>query len=210
MIPANRTYLLQLREKKHSYAGSLHILQARRQALISELFQMTRSFLSSQEEIRNKYAAALASHQQAYIEEGTLVLRGIAAAADKEKSVVIRKKTTLGIEYKEIELLGRIRRDVNARGYALGQVTPHLDESISLFEEVVSGMVGLAIFENKLKRLGEKIIDISRKVRILDEKIIPQLDRQMHVITQQISEREREEHFRLKQFKRGREKKIPA
>ncbi len=204
MIPANRTTLLLLREKKRSYAGSLHILQARRQALIFELLRMTPAFRHSREAIRKIYARAIRQQQLAYLQEGRTLLTAIAAIADKNKGVLIRKKNTLGIEYQEISLSGVIRREPLARGYALGQTTPAVEEALALFEEVVAEILELAVFENKFKRLADKIVAISRKVRVLDEKIIPQLKHQIHVSSQQISEREREEHYRLKQFKKRR------
>lgn len=206
MIPANRTSLLQMREKKRSYTGSLHILQARRQALIFELFQMTKAFRHSRHELRKLYAQAIFQQEQAYVLEGAAFLASLAAAADTNKGVLIRKKNTLGIEYKEITLSGVIKQPVWRRGYAIGRSTPALEEALSLFEEVVLGILDLSVFENKFKRLGEKIVDLSRKVRVLDEKIIPQLKKQMHLIAQQLGEREREEHYRLKQFKKGRER----
>lgn len=208
MIPANRTTLLLLREKKRSYGGSLHILQARRQALIFELLRMTQKFRHSRETIRKIYTRAIDQQQQAYIQEGRRLLTSIAAIADHNKGVVIRKKNTLGIEYKEITLSGFIKRDPLERGYALGLTAPAVEEAMYHFEEVVAEVLELAVFENKFKRLADKIVTISRKVRVLEEKIIPQIKRQIHVSSQQISEREREEHYRLKQFKKGRQRGV--
>jgi len=103
----------------------------------------------------------------------------------------------------ELRVHGDILRSPTARGYDAGFSSIHLDQAIGLCEELAAAMVDLAVFENKLKRLSAEIIKISRKIKILDEKILPLLRQRIHAISQQIGEREREEYFRLKRFKGG-------
>lgn len=201
MIPANRTYLLQLQARERSYTGSLHILQARRRALIMELFRMTKPFLQSRDRIRDDYGLALAELRQARRLEGARTLAALAAMPVRQVGVEIARQNILGVAYKELKLHGDIRRSPLDRGYDYSRTTIHLDQAVTLFEQVVAAMVELAAFEHKLKRLSAEIIDISRKIKIVDEKILPRLRRQIHTISQQIGEREREEYFRLKRFK---------
>jgi len=75
----------------------------------------------------------------------------------------------------------------------------HLEKAINLFETVVESMLELAAFESKLKRLGEEIRRITRRIRVLEEKIQPVL--QERIKGQYITEREREAYYRLKRFK---------
>jgi len=201
MIPANRTYLLQLQEKRRSYTGSLHILQARRQALIMELFRMTKPFLHSRARIRSEYGVALSELHQSRLLEGRETLAALAAMPARPIGVEISRQSILGVAYKDMRVQGEILRPPLERGYDVGRTTIHLDQAIDHFERIVAALVDLAVFENKLKRLSVEIIAISRKIKILDEKILPRIQRQIHGITQQIGEREREEYFRLKRFK---------
>jgi V/A-type H+-transporting ATPase subunit D len=62
-------------------------------------------------------------------------------------------------------------------------------------------MIELAAYENKLKRLSDEILTITRKMKALEEKTLPELKYQIKTITQYIGERERESYYRLKKFK---------
>ncbi|HXX82270.1 MAG TPA: V-type ATP synthase subunit D, partial [Thermodesulfovibrionales bacterium] len=59
----------------------------------------------------------------------------------------------------------------------------------------------IATYESKLKRLGEEIVKSTRRIRVLEERLLPELTRQIKVISQYIGERERETYYRLKRFK---------
>lgn len=204
MIPANRTSLLLLEEKRRSYSGSLHILQARRQALIMELFRMSRPFLRSRERIRAEYGVALAELRQARAVAGRETLAGLAAMPVRPVGVEISRLNFFGVICKDLRVQGDIRRSPSERGYDVGASSIHLDQAIDSFERLAAAMVEMAVFENKLKRLSAEIITLSRKIKVLDEKILPRLRGQIHGIRQQIGEREREGHFRLKRFKGAR------
>jgi len=64
-------------------------------------------------------------------------------------------------------------------------------------------MVGIAAFESKLKRLGEEIIKTTRKIRVIEERVLPELRDNIKTIVHYIGEREREAFYRLKRFKSG-------
>lgn len=89
------------------------------------------------------------------------------------------------------------------RGYDYLPTTPHLEESIYLFEKIVESMVEIAAFESKLKRLGEEIIKTTRKIRVIEERVLPDLKNDIKTIVQYMEEREREAFYRLKRFKSG-------
>ena len=87
------------------------------------------------------------------------------------------------------------------RGYDFSSTTPHLEESIHLFEKVLESMLELAAYENKLKKLSDELLRIMRKIRVLEERVLPDLKQQIRTISQNIGERERESYYRLKKFK---------
>ena len=53
--------------------------------------------------------------------------------------------------------------------------------------------------------LGGEILRVTRRTRVLEERIMPRLQRQIRAIAQYLGEREREAHYRLKKFKQDRE-----
>jgi V/A-type H+-transporting ATPase subunit D len=184
MIHPTRTNLLLLKEKSASIENSISILTARRQALIREFLDTSLPFMRSREDIRGKSA-----------------VESLTCSAARDVSVDIIEKRIWGLRYMDILLKESLVRDPDQRGYDLRTTTPHIEEGIYLFEKVLESMVGLAAYENKLKRLGDEITRISRKIKVLEERVLPGLKRHIRTIAQYIGEREREAYYRLKRFK---------
>jgi vacuolar-type H+-ATPase subunit I/STV1 len=78
-----------------------------------------------------------------------------------------------------------------------------LEELFSYLPNVPSleSMIEIAAFESKLKRLGAEILKTTRKIRVLEERVLPDLKDQIKMIAQYIGERDREAYYRLKRFK---------
>jgi len=62
-------------------------------------------------------------------------------------------------------------------------------------------MLQIAQYESKLKRLGEEILRTTRRIKVLEEMVLPGLKAQIRNIAQYIGEREREAFYRLKRVK---------
>ena len=201
MIHPNRTYLLQLKRKRLAVAGSLSILKARRQALLFEFLASVRPFLRSRRQLKALYGLALAELRQAKGAEGEDVVAAIALVNAREDTLAIEKKNILGVSYFDVVMPGGIRRQVGGRHYDYTATTPHLEETADQMEAVVAAMLSLAAFETKVKRLGEEILRVSRRSRVLEERVLPDLAAKIRDTDQYIGEREREEYFRLKRFK---------
>ncbi|MHB8788887.1 MAG: V-type ATP synthase subunit D [Desulfobulbaceae bacterium] len=201
MIHPNRTYLLQLKQKRATVAGSLSILKARRQALLFEFLASVRPFLRSRRQLKGLYTQALAELRQARGAEGEDAVSSIALVNTREDQLVIEKKNILGVSYYDVVMPGGIRRAVDGRHYDFTASSPHLEEAADRMETVVEAMLSLAAFEIKVRRLGEEILRVSRRSRVLEERVLPDLAAKIKCTDQYIGEREREEYFRLKRFK---------
>jgi V/A-type H+/Na+-transporting ATPase subunit D len=201
MIHPTRTNLLILRDKARSVVNSMNILKARKQALIKEFLDTTRPFLRSRAEIRNIYCRAIQELRLSLGHEGKDSIESIAAVAARDFRVEITENSIWGLRYKEVAAYESAVRDPGMRGYDYLPTSPHLEEGIYLFEKVLESMVELAAFENKLKRLGEEIIRTTRKIRAIEERVLPGLRDDIRKIVQYIGEREREAFYRLKRFK---------
>jgi V/A-type H+-transporting ATPase subunit D len=57
---------------------------------------------------------------------------------------------------------------------------------------------------HKLKRLGREVVRVTRRIRVLEERILPGLQQQVKTISRFLGEREREATFRLKRFREGK------
>lgn len=204
MIHPTRTDLLQLKDKLASVDNSVAILKARRQALIQEFLDSIRPFLRSREAISADYSKALAELGLAKGHEGLAMVETLAASSERDVGVDVTVKNVMGVHCPDLTIWGPFIRSPAERNYAYALTSPHLEEAIDLFERVTESMLGVAVFESKLKLLGRNIQQITRRTRVLEERILPRLEAQIKAITQYIGEREREAHFRLKRFKASR------
>lgn len=201
IIHPTRTNLLLLKEKFKSISNSISILKARRQALIQEFLNTTAPFLRSREDIRKTYGKALDEMTLSLGHEGKSGIESITFAVERDMGVDIIEKSIWGLKYKDIVVNKNPVRETDQRGYDFRSTTPHLEEGIYLFEKVLESMLEIAAFENKLKRLADEITRITRKIKVLEERVLIELKHQIKTITQYIGERDRESYYRLKKFK---------
>lgn len=201
MIHPTRTNLLLIREKALSVFNSIRILKARKQALTREFLETTRPFLRSREDIRERYGRALTDLALSLGHEGRENIESITLATARDFRVDITEKAIWGLKYKEVTSHDVPVRDPEERGYDYFSTTSHLEECTRGFEKILESMIEMAAFEGKLKRLGDEILKTTRRVRVLEERILPGLTIQIRNISQHIGEREREAYCRLKRFK---------
>jgi len=206
MIHPTRTDLLQLRAKVASVANSVSILQARRQALIREFLTLVRPFLRSREAVAAEYGVAIAELQLARAHEGDAMIDAIAAGSARDVGVEIVEKSVMGVRYQDLTVWGPFVRTPAERGFGYANTTPHLDEAAFAFEKLTEHVLEVAVLESRLKRIGDAIQQATRRVRVLEERILPQLHAEIKAIATHIGEREREAHFRLKRFKQRRDR----
>jgi len=201
MLHPTRTNLILLKERKSSVIGSVAILKVRRQALIREFLATSRPLMESREAIRDRYAAALQRLQSSLGCEGADYLGSLIPVNRQDPGLKIVPGNVLGLKFSEVSLAQSVVRSPLEWGYDFRGPTPHLDETIHLFETIAAEMLDAAIYEAKLKRLEEELSKISRRIRVLEERVMPQINTDLHSIGQYLSEREREAHFCLKRFK---------
>jgi V/A-type H+-transporting ATPase subunit D len=203
MIHPTRTNLLLLKDKVLSINNSIEILTARRQALIMELMQSSTPYLESRKKLGLLYGEAITRLAVAQALSGGDRLQAMALTAQRDLRVTVSAKSVWGLPYKEISPDESAVRSVTGRGYDFRLTTPAVEEAAFRFERVVDDVLALAEYENKIYRLGREIQKTTRRMRVLEEKILPQVKRQIKNIAGHIAERERETHYRLKEFKKA-------
>lgn len=201
MINPTRTNLLLLKEKSRSVTGSVGILKARRLALIREFLATSAPFLRSREELKTAYAAALAELHLSLGIEGEDFIASLEGLEARAPGVDIAELAVMGLRYRDVTARDYPVRSPEERGYDYRGTTPHLEEAFHRFEGIVAEMLSIAAFESRLKRLGDEIVRVARRIRVLEERVLPDLRRDTRTIGQYIGEREREAHYRLKRFK---------
>lgn len=95
-----------------------------------------------------------------------------------------------------------LRRRMDERGVSPIAESPWVMNVSRRFEEVVTEILKVASREAKLKILGEEIKVTTRRVNALNELVIPEIMEKIKFISNVLEEREREDIYRLKRFKK--------
>lgn len=201
MIHPTRTNLLLLKEKSRSVQNSNGILKARRQALIKELLAATAPFLSSRDAVQVTYREAVRELALAQAIEGEDLLHSLATVAKEDLGLEVNERRVMGLRYREVSVRESPLRMLDERGYDYRMTTPRLEEALHHFEEILKAMLEIAAYESRLKRLGQEVVRVTRRIRVIEERILPELQQQVKTIAQFLGERERESSFRLKRFR---------
>ncbi len=201
IIHPTRTNLLLLREKANSVKNSISILKARRQALMREFLETAIPLLRSREEIRGLYGNAMTQLSLSKGHEGKELIDSLSLVTEKTLSVEIREKSLWGLRYKDVSYTESPVKRPDERPCDYISITDHLNEAIQGFETIVEAMLEIANFESKIKRFAEEILKTTRRIRVLEERILPDLNKKIREIENYIAEREREAFYRLKIFK---------
>ncbi len=210
MIQPTRTNLLMLRDRLHAVVNCTTILKGRRQALIKEFLKITRPLMQSREEVAEAYARALDALQVGMAREGDPAVRALAAANRRDLAIEVAEGNLLGLRYRDLIRHETVARAFSERPYDMLGSSTWLDEAIDTFEGIVEEMLSLASFEGKFRRLAEELVRLTRRIRILEERVAPGLRCDIRAMDQYLAERERESFFRLKRFKGSRTAKDVA
>ncbi len=200
-LQPTRTNLLLLKERLRVVGSCTAILKGRRQALIRELLQVTRPLMQSRDEVSRAYARAQAGLQTSLAFEGGEALHGLAAASRRDLAIEVAERNLLGLRYREVAIHESVARNFIERPYDPWGSTPWLEETVAEFEGIIEEMLALASYEGKFRRLAEALVRLTRRIRVLEERVTPALFAEIHSMTQYLAERERETLFRLKRFK---------
>ena len=165
------------------------------------MLAITAPFLTSRDAVQAAYGRAIRGLALSLAIEGEPFLDSIEAVADRDLGVEIVQRGVMGLRYREVLVRESPLRQPGERGYDYRATTSRLDESLRLFEQVLEAMLEIAAFESRLKRLGEEILRVTRRIRVLEERVMPALGHQIRTIAHFLGEREREAGYRLKRFR---------
>lgn len=197
-----RQNLLGLKAQLDTMKAGVELLSGRRKALTREFFGLVGQCLENRDELTEMLAQAQKKLQivRALDSEG---LKSLTNASTRDLSLDIELTSIWGITVPEIHEKPVVR-GLEARGVSfLGERVGSL-EAAKAFETIVARLVKMASKEVKLQRVGDMIRSDTRKINAIDEFILPEMASHIKAMERILEEREREEVFRLKRYKRKR------
>ncbi|MCX7991596.1 MAG: V-type ATP synthase subunit D [Proteobacteria bacterium] len=200
-IKPTRSNLLLLKEKKQTYTNILSVLKARRLALIKELLTEIEPYLKTQAEIKKLLNDGLMNFQLSKSIDGIEYLLSLTDLNKREFPVTIISQNIYGLKYKEVKVYESIILEYDERKYNPSVNSSYLELFEKKIEEVIEEAIKLSNYENKIKIITDEIMKLSKKIKVIEERLLPKTAKQIKYINIYLGEKERENYFRLKLFK---------
>lgn len=202
-LPATRMNLLATRHKMALVRDGVDLLKSKREALIEDFFRTADTVMVEREELAGLVSRSMVLAGMARAWAGSHQVAAAVAASRVQVPVRTRETSIWGLTIPSIEL-GPLRKSPDARGLSALDTPCQILEMADAYEDLLERLLATASREIRLKRLGEEIRKVNRRINALEQTLIPALARQKNRISQALEEREREDIFRLKHIKRKR------
>lgn len=200
--PATRLVLLRARRQLERTERGTTMLRRKREALVSELFQLARPAASARSAIAAEAAEAYQALLEASADVGQLGLTPWGWPS-RELEVEIRPLSVWGVPASTIEQDPVVARTLANRGMPPASAGAGVVRTADHFERLVEQLIRSAPREMLLLRLGQTLSRTTRQVNVLEQRLAPKLRARLAAVRRRLEEREREEHVRLRLL-RGR------
>ncbi|UCF30376.1 MAG: V-type ATP synthase subunit D [bacterium] len=199
-VPATRMNLLVHRGRLSLARDGVELLKSKREALIKDFFRIVDTIVHSRDEMARDVQRSMILAGLAKAFSGAHMVRAASLSAREDISIRTREMNIWGIRIPEVEFQA-MRRTPDARGMLPVDTPSYILEAAESYEQLLERLLRVASHEIRLKRLGEEIRKVSRRINALEQSLIPSLTRQIRMMLETLQEREREDIYRLKHIK---------
>lgn len=199
-VKPTRSELINLKRKIKLSERGYNILKMKRDGLILEFFKVLEEAKKSRGEMMEHYERAAEMIKIANTVEGALGVKAAAMAVQQNPQIDLKTKNIMGVVVPDIKA-SLVKKPLTTRGYGLIGTTSVIDETATVYEDLVDAIIRAAEIETTMRRLLDDIEGTKRRVNALEFKVIPELTAASNFIKMRLDEMEREELFRLKKIK---------
>jgi V/A-type H+-transporting ATPase subunit D len=197
-VPPTRSNLLRIRQDLRFAREGYEILDRKREVLTTELIRLAHDAEAVQQKVWALLAEAYRALDRAKLTMGEDRMEWAALAVNETVDVQLKFRGIMGVPLPSIHARG----GPPSTSYSLGDTTVRLDEAVSDFDTVLKGIPELAEMVTSVWRLAAELRKTQRRVNALQYIFIPEYEETVAFIVGALEEREREETFRLKRFKK--------
>ncbi len=196
-LPTKNNYIKLQKSLKITKQGQ-ELLERKRLILTKELEKYVHKVEALQNKIFDEMEEGKVLIQTANIDIGIDNLTNISNGVKEDEYIDIKDLTIFGTEIPSAVH----KKEIVKRNYGFYNTTNMVDEAILKFNEIQEGLIDLAILENTVFRLKRAIEKVQKRSNALENIVIPENEKIIKNIGEELEEREREEFARLKVVKK--------
>jgi len=200
--PATRHALMRLRRRIERVRTASELLTRKRKALVEELFRAARPAIDARRELERRASEAFETLLHAEADRGHAVLAALGLPG-REIGVELRPIRTWGVVGTEIVSHDPIRRSPAERGTPAGSAGPAATSAAAEFEELTEQVLHAASRDLRARRLAHALAETSRRVNLLERRVVPALASEIARVEATLGEREREEQLQHRRLLRA-------
>jgi V/A-type H+-transporting ATPase subunit D len=194
--PTRLEYLRAKKRIKIAQKG-LKLLKLKRQALILEFFNISKSSAKLRGELNSELIKGYQSIRMAEMLDGEMRLENEAMKIPQLKKLLITPKNVMGVKIPRLE---GGTREQSLTEYLL-EIPVSISEAMKAFQEVHKIVLDVAEKETTLRKLLNEIEKTKRKANAIENVFIPRLEEAVKFILFRLGEIERETFVMLKSLK---------
>ena len=198
-LAPTRASLLGARRRLARVLKGASLTRRKREALVAELFKLARPAVDVRQRLTNSANEAAASLADALAVHGISGLSAMSWPAGDPR-VEVRPAQVWGLAVSDVVERPALRRTLDARGLAPGDVGYAVEEAARRYEAFAELLIEAAPREQRVRRLSDAVATTSRRLRTLEQRVAPALQAQITSVRRDLDEREREERLRLQRL----------
>ncbi len=196
-VKPTRMQLLEIRKKKVLAKNGHKLLSEKRDALISQFFQIIDLRENLRKKVERKLREAYEVLLDAEMVMGDSAVEDVARQVKDYGEVEATTLNIMGVLTPQMEIQD-VEKNID---YGFLNTTSKLDEATFKFRSLLKDIVKLAEVEGALENLAREIEKTKRRVNALEHIFIPRFEATEKYIELALDEREREDFFRRKRIK---------
>ena len=198
----NRTELLNIKNRLDLAKVGHKLLEDKRKKLSNKLMELLEKNQDFREEMLKKYKESVEKMKTLRVFEYDRYIKSSAYAIKNKPSLKISIENIMGVFIPEIKEDNNIKKETTERGIGIAGTDGILTETATCYEELVESIINVAAIETTILRLLDEIERTKRREKALEDKIIPDLKKDIAFIKFRLEEQDRESIFIRKLVKK--------
>ncbi|HTR76697.1 MAG TPA: V-type ATP synthase subunit D [Gemmatimonadaceae bacterium] len=202
-VSSTRAGWLQTRRALGRVQRGAELTRRKREALVAELFRSARPAVDARQRLVEAGVEATEALVAALSVHGSTGLAPLAWPS-REPLVEMRSASVWGIPVSEIVECPSLARTLDARQTAPTLLGLSGSTAALRYERLTELLIEAGPGEQRMQRIGDAVAATTRRLRTLEQRVVPALRRQVAAVRRELDEREREDRVRLRRMLRGR------